>query len=161
MAKSTDRAGGPGRGHVKPTERKRRLGNPGMKTLPKDVKILDGFSHDETPEPLRPLSERAREAWDQAWTAGRFWMSESDLQVLQAWAEALDDYLRWRVYAHQNPEDMDASKRLERVRASFLKMSVELGLTPVARSRLQVAEVRVQEGVARLIQAPTVTEMTT
>lgn len=67
--------------------------------------------------------------------------------------------MRWRTFAHRNPEDMEAAKRLEATRHTFLRMAMELGLTPVARSRLSVAEVRVKEGIQRLIQPAAVAEM--
>jgi hypothetical protein len=146
---------------AKPTEMKRRLGNPGQHKLPDEsnLVILPSLV-DQIPDPIRPLGAAGQSAWNQALGAGRAWLAETDLELLQTWAECIDDLGRWRLYALQNPDFLDASDRLLEARKQVMAIAIELGLTPLARSRLRVAEVRVAEGVSRLIRPPDAAALT-
>jgi hypothetical protein len=146
---------------AKPTELKRKLGNPGMHKLPDEsnLVILPSLAS-APPEPTRPLGQAGRQAWDHAIGAGQAWLGESDIELLQSWAECIDDMGRWRLHALQNPDDLDSSQRLLEARKQMMSIAMELGLTPLARSRIRVAEVRVMEGVSRLIQPPDAASLT-
>jgi hypothetical protein len=158
MAGKAGRSGGHNR---KPNEQKRRLGNPGQKGLPDEAEIvmLEGYVPDPTdlPEPPRPLGRHGLEAWETALSAARHWLAPSDVQALLLWCEAIDDYVRFRAMAHNNPDDLAYTRRLTELRQQVAVLASELGLTPISRSRMAVAEVKVQEGLSRLIEPPTLT----
>lgn len=154
MAGKKGRSGGHNR---KPNEQKRRLGNPGQKALPDEAEIVKLSSIAEGPDipaPPRPLGRHGLAAWEQALGAGRFWLAASDMQTLVMWCEAIDDYVRFRTLAHEQPDEIAYTRRLTELRQQVAVLASELGLTPISRSRLQVAEVRVQEGLNRLIEPP-------
>ena len=58
----------------KPTEQKRKLGNPGKRPLPERAKVIALPMAMETPEPLRPLGPEGTKMWERIWKAGRAWI---------------------------------------------------------------------------------------
>lgn len=140
----------------KPTEMKRKAGNPGNRTLPD----LDGVVHLEpvtdTPAPLRPLSSEGTKAWQRVWDRAGGWLSMSDIESVQLYAEALDDYVVARTEFHTMRRDSDAPdpwrlrKQVGEAADRVMKYAHMIGLSPSARAELGVAEVRIAEGVASL-----------
>ncbi|NBT76763.1 MAG: phage terminase small subunit P27 family, partial [Betaproteobacteria bacterium] len=78
----------------KPTEIKRKLGNPGQRKLPEQsqVQLFDPIS--KVPEPARPLLKYGREFWDKVWANGLQWISpNTDAEILLMTCELIDE--RW------------------------------------------------------------------
>ena len=143
---------GSGGGLRKPNEVKRRLGNPGMRPLPDETNVvgLVPVAAAGPPEPLARLGPAGRRMWDQVSEAASYWLAASDLPLLQMLAETQDDYTVWRLRSLRDPDNWRAAKRVDELRGRLLTFAVELGLSPTARARLGVAEVRMHEGIARL-----------
>lgn len=129
----------------RPTEAKRRLGNPGKRTLPDQSKVISLPAAVGVPEPLRPLGQEGRRMWDRAWSNGAVWLSPaSDIELVQLLAESIDEReaLRAVVLSGEGEwRDRVALRNLDDQVKSYLSA---LGFTPVDRTRMGVAEVRQQ-----------------
>lgn len=130
----------------KPTEVKRRTGNPGGRKLP-DATVVELLpAVDQTPEPARPLSTAGRELWERAWRSGRAWLADTDTELLLITCEQLDErqVLRDRVLALGDWRERAGLRALDKEIAANLAM---LGFSPVDRTRLGVAEVKAQSAL--------------
>ena len=129
----------------KPSEAKRRLGNPGKRPLPDLREVVSLPTVAEAPEPLWPLSEDGMAAWEWAWEHSSSWLAHSDIGTLQLYCVAIDDYvtLRTQLYAtgFTNPELWRERKQLADLRAQVGHLGGQLGFTPASRAQLGVAEV--------------------
>jgi hypothetical protein len=130
----------------KPTEVKRRTGNPGGRKLPDTgvVELLPAI--DQTPEPARPLSNTGRQLWERAWRSGRAWLADTDTELLLLTCEQLDErqILRMNVLQKNDWRDRAGLRALDKEIAANLAM---LGFSPVDRTRLGVAEVKAQSAL--------------
>lgn len=125
---------------AKPIERRRKLGNPGVRALPAQVIIVEQVT--SPPEPLRPLGKMGRDSWDRLWTSGASWVSGStDIQIVQLLCECEDEraQLRHRVLTEQDWHDRNGLRKLEEFIVSMYSM---LGFSPVDRGKMGVGEVR-------------------
>lgn len=149
--------------HPKPTELKRRMGNPGHRRLPAPIVALAPVViHAETVYP---------QTGDQLvaallGTAASAWIAEPDrLGLLTLLRELWDDredlqadiarngrsYVsegRGGTQYHDRPE----VRQLEHVRKQILECLDRLGLSPVMRSKLGVAEVREKSRLESLLE---------
>lgn len=132
----------------KPVEQKRRLGNPGQRPLP-DVPVggtLIDLGLGALPDPHRELGEFGLALWKQLWVGGSAWLrpasdAESVLQV----CEALDERMVLRSMVMRDPDLWRERKALRDLDKQIAVALGELGMNPVDRGRLNVAEVKVNE----------------
>lgn len=126
----------------KPTEQKRRLGNPGKRKLPSaEVAIVGQVA---VPEPVRPLGQAGGAFWQRVWAVGFAWISpQTDIELLQMVCEQIDERqaLRVRVLRDGDWRDRTALRALD---AQVLDCLSLLGFTPVDRARLGFVEVKIQ-----------------
>ncbi|NDD13661.1 MAG: phage terminase small subunit P27 family [Betaproteobacteria bacterium] len=126
----------------KPTEQKRRLGNPGKRKLPSaEVAIVGQIG---APEPVRPLGQVGLAFWQRVWAVGFAWISpQTDIELLQMVCEQIDERqaLRVRVLRDGDWRDRTALRALD---AQVLDCLSLLGFTPVDRARLGFVEVKIQ-----------------
>ena len=125
---------------AKPVERKRKLGNPGVRPLPEQVIVAEQVT--KSPDPLRPLGKMGRESWDRIWTAGAHWVSgNTDIQIVQMLCECEDErsLLRHKVLTEHDWHDRVGLRNLEGLILSMYSM---LGFSPVDRGKKGVGEVR-------------------
>ena len=125
---------------AKPVERKRKLGNPGVRPLPEQVIVAEQVT--SLPDPLRPLGKMGRESWDRIWTAGAHWVSgNTDIQIVQMLCECEDErsLLRHKVLTEHDWHDRVGLRNLEGLILSMYSM---LGFSPVDRGKMGVGEVR-------------------
>jgi hypothetical protein len=126
----------------KPTEQKRRLGNPGKRKLPSaEVAIVGQVA---APEPVRPLGQVGLAFWQRVWAIGFAWISpQTDIELLQMVCEQIDERqaLRVRVLRDGDWRDRTALRALD---AQVLDCLSLLGFTPVDRARLGFVEVKIQ-----------------
>jgi phage terminase small subunit len=142
----------------KPTEQKRKLGNPGKRSLPA-LDQVEPLPPAIPREPLRPLAAAGMEEWHRVWAAAQFWLAEPDVAAVQVYCEAMDDYVLWRNEMLGAMADDDvptvAQWRLRKqvldARVQVDRWSAILGVTPASRAELGVAEVRIAEGVANMM----------
>lgn len=141
----------------KPTELKRALGNPGKRSLPAPLVVVERA--DATLEPPDTLQDEGAVEWRRILTHAS-WIGPSDLRNLRLLCEALDRRAHllaelasqgWvlytdKGYAYQNP----AAGALATTEAQITKWLSLLGLTPSDRGRLGVAEVKAQSALERI-----------
>lgn len=136
----------------KPIEVKRALGNPGKRPLPAVAEVVTLPQADNMPDFPAELGEDGKTMWRRIWQDGITWISpNTDLALAEEACRAIDDVAaaRRRYRATTEPKDAAAlvalGKRLDEALSS-------LGFTPVARSRLGVAEVRRVSALDKLIE---------
>jgi len=130
----------------KPTEQKRRTGNPGKRALPEKAVVELLPAAVGIPDPPRPLSSAGRSLWERAWQSGRAWLAETDAELLLLVCEQLDErqMLRVQVLREGGWRDRAGLRALDKEISDNLGM---LGFTPVDRARLGVAEVKVRSAL--------------
>lgn len=123
----------------KPAEQKRRTGNPGKRKLP-DLAAVVSLPASERPDPPRPLATAGSALWERAWSHGKAWMAETDVELLLLTCEQLDERqaLRLTVLREGDWRERAALRALDKAVQGGLSM---LGFTPTDRARMGVAEV--------------------
>jgi hypothetical protein len=126
----------------KPTEVKRKLGNPGGRKLP-DQGVIQMFEPvSSLPEPARPLLKYGREFWDKVWLNGLQWISvNTDSELLLMTCELVDERWNLRVRVMQS-NDWRERRALRELDDRIIRNLSLMGFTPADRSRLGVAEVK-------------------
>jgi hypothetical protein len=126
----------------KPTEVKRKLGNPGGRKLPNQDVIQMFEPAVSLPEPSRPLLKYGREFWDKVWLNGLQWISvNTDSELLLMTCELVDERWNLRVRVMQS-NDWRERRALRELDDRIIRNLSLMGFTPADRSRLGVAEVR-------------------
>ncbi len=126
----------------KPTEQKRRTGNPGRRKLPSTEVAIVGQVN--VPSPVRPLGSNGLAFWERVWSVGFAWISpQTDIELLQMVCEQIDERqaLRVKVLRDGDWRDRTALRALD---AQVLDCLSLLGFTPVDRARLGFVEVKIQ-----------------
>ena len=134
----------------KPTELKRKLGNPGRGPLPAAgaLPYIEGGYI----EPFRPLEFAGRQLWDSVFRHGELWISSrTDVHFLLMTCEQLDrrEQLRTKLVESDDWHLLKQLNDLERLIASNLG---QLGFTPAERTRLGLAEVQRQSKLQKLLR---------
>jgi hypothetical protein len=127
---------------AKPTEIKRKLGNPGRRPLPDTsvVQYLEPII--SVPEPARPLLKYGKEFWDKVWSSGLSWISaNTDAEILLMTCELVDERWNLRVRVMQS-NDWRERRALRELDDRIIRNLSLLGFTPADRSKLGVAEVK-------------------
>lgn len=127
---------------AKPTEIKRKLGNPGKRPLPDTgvVQYLDPVV--SVPEPARPLLKYGMEFWDKVWGSGLTWISaNTDAELLLMTCELVDERWNLRIRVMQS-NDWRERRALRELDDRIIRNLSLLGFTPADRSKLGVAEVK-------------------
>ena len=134
-----------------PIERKRMLGNPGKRALPKLEDTIGLEQATEIPEPPRQLFEYGQQLWDRAFQLGSRWVSPvADVELLLMVCEQVDERVRLRasVWNNNRADERRALREIERQIVVNLSL---LGFTPTDRSRLGLAEIKAQSKAEELI----------
>ena len=129
---------------AKPTEIKRKLGNPGRRPLPDSsvVQYLEPVT--VVPDPARPLLKYGKEFWDKVWGSGLSWISaNTDAELLLMTCELVDERWNLRVRVMQS-NDWRERRALRELDDRIIRNLSLLGFTPADRSRLGWAEVKTQ-----------------
>ena len=126
----------------KPTEIKRKLGNPGRRPLP-DTSVVQYLEPVvSVPDPSRPLLKYGREFWDKVWGSGLSWISaNTDAELLLMTCELVDERWNLRVRVMQS-NDWRERRALRELDDRIIRNLSLLGFTPADRSKLGVAEVK-------------------
>jgi hypothetical protein len=127
---------------AKPTEIKRKLGNPGRRPLPDSsiVQFLEPAVF--VPDPSRPLLKYGREFWDKVWAGGLGWISpNTDAELLLMTCELVDERWNLRVRVMQS-NDWRERRALRELDDRIIRNLSLMGFTPADRSKLGVAEVK-------------------
>jgi P27 family predicted phage terminase small subunit len=143
----------------KPTEQKRKNGNPGQRKLP-DLKNVIALPQIKGDAPLH-LSNAGQKMWADV-RAMAPWIANTDGKLLIELCEKMDkkyelkeklaatNYVLFtdKGYAYANP----LFGMLNTVENDIVKLLSLLGLTPVDRSKLGVAEVTAKGKLAQLLE---------
>ena len=126
----------------KPTEIKRKLGNPGKRALP-DSSVVQYLEQSVVvPDPARPLLKYGLEFWDKVWGSGLSWISaNTDAELLLMTCELVDERWNLRVRVMQS-NDWRERRALRELDDRIIRNLSLLGFTPADRSKLGVAEVK-------------------
>jgi hypothetical protein len=127
---------------AKPTEIKRKLGNPGKRALP-DTAVVQYLEQSAVvPEPNRPLLKYGLEFWNKVWGSGLSWISvNTDAELLLMTCELVDERWNLRVRVMQS-NDWRERRALRELDDRIIRNLSLLGFTPADRSKLGVAEVK-------------------
>jgi hypothetical protein len=127
---------------AKPTEIKRKLGNPGRRPLP-DTSVVQYLEPVvSVPDPSRPLLKYGKEFWDKVWGSGLTWISaNTDAELLLMTCELVDERWNLRVRVMQS-NDWRERRALRELDDRIIRNLSLLGFTPADRSKLGVAEVK-------------------
>lgn len=140
----------------KPTEQKRRTGNPGKRPLPDPDNVVQLAPVGEIPAPHRPLQEPGMAAWVHASQEAGAWLAPSDVVTVLMYAEAVDDYTQLRDSLHRQGFDDVTMWRQRKQVIDFgnrvTRLAASLGLSPAARAQLRVAEVRIADSGPGLME---------
>lgn len=123
----------------KPTEAKRRTGNPGKRALP-DKATLKAVP----PVDASAVELTVEQALERSVTAGQAWLAESDTVAVALLREALELYVDLRNNPQAKPADVLAALKVVMAAAS------DCGFNPGERSRLGLAEVTAQSKLEEL-----------
>jgi hypothetical protein len=137
----------------KPTERKRKTGNPGKRPLPAIATVIALPMAEQVPEPPRPLGPEGIKLWNRIWENGKTWISPvSDIELVLLMCESMDErtQLRLTVLRGSDWRDRVALRSLE---SQLVSMISALGMNPTDRSRLGVAEVKAKGKLEALLEA--------
>lgn len=131
----------------KPTEQKRRLGNPGKRALPAPLVVLAPAA---VPPPGRQSPESAEFFNALVDSGAAVWIGQTDVLALevarQMWVDREAARRRWESL----PGDKDLFDIYNELTKRLIGCLSQLGLDPVARARLGVAEVKRQTTLDRL-----------
>ena len=128
----------------KPTEQKRRTGNPGGRALPAASSLAVVPAVAPEPVDLDPAA-----TLHTVLDAGSAWLAATDSTALAMLRESLEErsQLRAVVLATQS---MDARKALRDLDKQLIAMLSALGFDPTARARLGLAEVKAASTLDKL-----------
>ena len=136
----------------RPTELKRLLGNPGRRPLPD----LDNITHlpmiKVKPPYPENLGEAGKKFWDRVWDMAITWLSpNSDIDTVENASRLADatEAARARYMATTEPAD---AKAYVAINKAYTDALTSLGLDPISRSRLGVAEVRAATSIDKLLE---------
>lgn len=170
----------PGGRPPKPTELKRRLGNPGKRALP--APKSGEMTAAAAAQPPRPsgLKRHGKRAWDAYWQLGEAWLNPTtDVQILTRLCQAYDEREQLRAevkrYGHlvaqvveEDEVDDGPEKRVRRLytlkinpAVAALRKLEELitrweglcGFTPSDRSRLGLAQMKARSALDEFLAA--------
>jgi P27 family predicted phage terminase small subunit len=141
----------------KPTERKRRSGNPGKRPLPAPTAIVPGAYG--VPEPPALQSEGLG-LWGQVWAEAGDWLAPSDRPTVELLCRLADERASWLALAaeqgltstsrHGTTRIHPAVMEARALATQMITLLSLLGLTPSDRARLGLVEVRKMTGLADL-----------
>lgn len=123
----------------KPSEQKRRTGNPGKRALTPTAKLVAVAPVDAAAVELTPLA-----ALERSLLAGRHWLAESDAAAIVLARQALELYAEVRADPKSKTADVIAAGKW--VQSCF----GDLGFNPAERSRLGLAEVKAASKMEQL-----------
>jgi hypothetical protein len=134
---------------AKPLEVKRALGNPGQRKLPdvdKTVSLRSGRV-----EPHQPLDWAGTLLWNRVFGVGQTWISpQSDVELLLLTCKQLDRQVMLEQQFVERPDDYHVHRQLLDLESAIVKNLGLLGLTVDARSKLGLAEIKVESKMEQL-----------
>lgn len=128
----------------KPTEQKRRTGNPGKRALAPATNLAVVPAVESDPVDLDPVDTIAG-----VLEAGRVWLAASDTLALALLRESIEERAMLRAILIQT-QSTDARKALRDLDKQIISQLSLLGFDPSARARLGLAEVKAATTLEKL-----------
>lgn len=145
----------------KPTELKRRAGNPGGRPLPA---VPTGIVLPATSAPDAPgsLGTVGGEVWTRAWEVGSHWLAPSDALMVEQAAQLVDDIAGWSAAIEAEGATYQTESGMWRTHPGVAQLNVLrrelratlslLGFSPADRARLGLTEVKKVSALADLLE---------
>ena len=135
-----------------PNELARRRGNPSKKALPREDNLVLLPGTKEPPKPPLTLGRAGKALWELAWREAHYWLAPSDVHALALLCQDIDerDELRKEALTSGDWRARIALRALDKQITDRLQL---LGFTPADRTRLGVAEVRIEDDLESFRQA--------
>jgi len=130
----------------KPTEQKRKLGNPGKRPLPNGSALVAVAAITPEPIDLDPTATLSA-----VLEAGKAWLAASDSLACVLLRESIEERAALRELVMQT-QGSDARKALRDLDKQIISQLSQLGFDPAARSRLGLAEVKAASTLEKLRQ---------
>jgi len=130
----------------KPTEQKRKLGNPGKRPLPNGLALVAVAAIAPEPIDLDPTATLSA-----VLEAGKAWLAASDSLACVLLRESIEERAVLRELVMQT-QGSDARKALRDLDKQIISQLSQLGFDPAARSRLGLAEVKAASTLEKLRQ---------
>jgi hypothetical protein len=128
----------------KPTEQKRRLGNPGKRALPATIHVLPPADL-PAEKGKHPGSAASAEFFDALMETGAVvWLGQTDVLAIEIARQVWVDREKARLLWHALPGDKDLFNAYAELTRRLSTCLQQLGLDPIGRTRLGVAEVKRQ-----------------
>ncbi len=124
----------------KPTEQKRRTGNPGKRSLPPKAELVA-----VPPVDAAVVVLTVEQALERSLAAGEVWLAESDAISVVLLREALEHFSEVKADPKSKPKEVQDALKLV---GSF---AADLGFNPGERARLGLAEVQAQSVAESII----------
>ena len=142
-----------GRGNMVPAEVNRLRGNPAKRSMPGELTqqaLVSAFDVDMREHTPKQLKAPGKSLWEYIWGAGAAWISpQTDAAAVTKLCELTDYCENMRTLFNKTGEICYSREYLTGTEKQ-LAMFRELGLTPIARSRLGVAEVKTKSRIEQL-----------
>ena len=123
----------------KPTEAKRKIGNPGKRALPDKAELV------AVPPMEASVAEiTVEQALERSLIAGSHWLAESDAMSVTLLRECLETYAELKADPKSKPSDVLAALKLA------MSGAADCGFNPSERARLGLAEVKAASRMERL-----------
>ena len=103
------------------------------------------------PEPMRRLDESGMALWRQVWSQGQTWLKPTDMELFQILCEQLDERDQLRAYVLDNIEAWHERAALRTLDKDIRDNMTQLGLTPQARAKLGIQEVKAHSKLEELM----------
>ncbi|MGI8829265.1 MAG: P27 family phage terminase small subunit [Candidatus Limnocylindria bacterium] len=145
----------------KPTEIKRRTGNPGRRPLPATPTAIVNAA-ESPPDAPHGVGEVGRKVWQRAWEVGASWLAPSDALMVEQAAQMVDDIAGWQAAIEAEGATYQTNSGMWRTHPGVAQVNVLrrelratlslLGFSPADRSRLGLSEVKTVSALADLME---------
>jgi hypothetical protein len=133
-----------------PAEIKRRRGTARPDRTPNELDVVALPMADGVPVPPDELGPEGMAMWRSVWEAGRHWVSPTEMPFELLWlCQAADERVQLRKLVMLGADEK-YRKALRDVEKHMTQWVQDLGFSPVARSRMGLAEVKAQTALEGL-----------
>jgi hypothetical protein len=134
--------------HAVPLEKKKQLGNPGKRAMPKPEIVLHGGRVD----PPEDLAAPGRALWSRVFDEGEIWVSPRiDFVLLERVCRALDRVVVLEQLFDEDPSNRQTVMSINETDKVIFSGLGLLGFSPADRARLGLAEVKRQSKLDELM----------
>ena len=144
---------------TKPTEQKRKAGNPGKRPLPEPLQVVPAV--EGPPKAPKGLEAAGKAVWAAVWDQGQTWLASSDEILVGLLCETVDEREEWQKIVDDEGWSVTTTRgskalhpavpQLRALDQQVVGILSLLGFTPTDRSRLGLTEVKRLTHLADLV----------